>query len=255
MKPLVSCEGRPLRDFPPTRLALADPPGLLCLGGDLSPERLLAAYRRGIFPWFSQGEPVLWWSPPERGVFDLARFAPSPRMRRWLKRCDWTVHADLDFVEVMRECGRERDDGGRGWIFEGMVEAYARLHVRGHAHSVEVRDAAGLVIGGVYGVSLGSAFYAESMYSRRSNASKVALYALAQWLRQHGIPCFDAQLPNPHLLSLGMSIWSRSDYEAVLATLVDRPAGWSGGSWTATFGTRTAAALAEGPWPDRADAA
>lgn len=244
MRPLVGCDGRPLRDFPPTRLALADPPGLLCLGGDLGPERLLAGYRRGIFPWFSEGEPVLWWSPPERGVFDLSRFGPSPRMRRWLRRCDWTVQADRDFPEVMRECGRERDDGGRGWIFEGMVAAYARLHALGYAHSLEVHDAAGQRIGGVYGVSLGSAFFAESMYSRRSNASKVALYALADWLRRHDIPCFDAQLPNPHLLSLGMSVWPRAAFEAVLATLVDRPAGWPAGTWNSAFGTLRADALA-----------
>lgn len=253
MRGLVSCDGRPLRDFPPTRLALADPPGLLCLGGDLGPERLLAGYRRGIFPWFSAGEPILWWSPPERGVFDLARFTPNARLRRWLRHCDWTVVADVDFTEVMRECGRERDDGGRGWIFEDMVTAYRRLHALGHAHSLEVRDAAGERIGGVYGVAVGSAFFAESMYSRRSNASKVALYALAQWLRSHGVPIFDAQLPNAHLLSLGMSVWPRARFEAVSAELVDRPAGWPAGSWTAAFGVRAAATLMVG-CPDGATA-
>lgn len=243
MIPLQGCDGRPLVDFPPTRLALADPPGLLCIGGELSPERLLAAYRRGIFPWYSQGEPVLWWSPPERGVFELARFAPGRRMQRWLRHCDWQLRADVDFVEVMRDCGRDRDDGGRGWIFEEMVEAYARLHARGHAHCVEVHDANGTRIGGVYGVSVGSAFFAESMYSRRSNASKVALYALADWLRRHGIPCFDAQLPNPHLLSLGMSVWPRRRYEAELAALVARDPGWPVGRWTDAFGTWPAARL------------
>lgn len=250
MIPLRGCDGRPLSDFPPTRMALRSPPGLLCVGGDLSPARLLAAYRRGIFPWFSKGEPVLWWSPPERGVFDLAQFGPSPRMRRWLRGCEWHVRADLDFGEVMRECGRERDDGGRGWIFDEMVVAYTRLHALGHAHSIEVFDADGARIGGVYGVSIGSAFFAESMYSRRSNASKVALYALAHWLRGHGIPIFDAQMPNPHLQSLGVSTWSRDAFEALCAVLVDRPAGWPAGPWTAAFGVIPAAALAE-PLPSR----
>ncbi len=245
MIPLVACDGRPLRDFPPTRQALRDPPGLLCVGGDLSPARLLAAYRRGIFPWYAQGEPVLWWSPPERAVFELDRFAPSRRLRRWLKHCDWRLRADLDFVEVMRECGRARDDGGRGWIFADMLDAYARLHALGHAHSIEVYDAQGLRIGGVYGVAVGAAFFAESMYSRRSNASKVALYALADWLRRHNIPIFDAQLPNPHLHSLGMSVWPRDRFEAQLADLVDRRPDWPAGGWTDAFGEPAAAALAE----------
>lgn len=244
MIPLLGCDGRPLRDFPSTRLALRDPPGLLCIGGDLSPERLLAAYRRGIFPWYSPGEPVLWWSPPERGVFELAHFRSNPRLRRWLRHCDWQVRADLDFAELMRDCGRERDDGGRGWITAEMVAAYTRLHALGQAHSIEVLDAEGIRIGGLYGVTVGAAFYAESMYSRRSNASKVALYALADWLRRHEIPCFDAQLPNPHLLSLGMSVWPRTRFELQLATLVDRRPGWPSGAWTEAFGVTPAAALA-----------
>ncbi len=245
MTPLRACDGRLLRDFPPTWQALRDPPGLLCIGGDLSAERLLAGYRRGIFPWYAQGEPVLWWSPPERAVFELDTFAPSRRLRRWLRHCDWTLRADLDFVEVMRECGRDRDDGGRGWIFADMLVAYARLHALGHAHSIEVLDASGTRIGGVYAVTLGAACFAESMFSRRSNASKVALYALAAWLRRHDIPIFDAQLPNPHLHALGMSVWSRSRFEQQLASLVERCPDWPGAAWSSAFGTLRAAELAE----------
>ena len=169
--------------FPPLRSALREPDGLLAVGGDLSPARLLNAYRHGIFPWFSPGEPILWWSPDPRVVFDTAAFRLSRRFRRELRRSEWTLSADTDFAAVMRACAdipRAGQDGGT-WIGEEMLAAYGELHRLGHAHSIEVRDG-GQLVGGLYGVAIGRMFFGESMFSAASGGSKLALAALARTL-------------------------------------------------------------------------
>lgn len=226
--------------FPPSTLALTQPNGLLCGGGDLQPARLLAAYRRGIFPWFSPGEPILWWTPDPRCVLPLDQARPSTRMRRWLRRCDWRLSADQVFAEVMAECAKPRN-GQRGtWITPGMQLAYERLHQLGHAHSVEVRDPSGTLIGGIYGLSIGRMFFGESMFSRVSQASKVAVFALCQVLRDCGFECLDGQVENAHLLSLGFSCMPRSDFERLLANAVSGP-----GLWPASWPLDSAAALSD----------
>ena len=217
-----------LDDWPPGRfpdpsLALADPPGLLAFGGDLSPERLRAAYALGIFPWFNDGEPILWWSPDPRCVFLTERLArPNRSLRRLLARCGWQVTVDRAFLEVMAACAAPRGGQPGTWISGDMIAAYARLHELGHAHSVEVWHGERLV-GGVYGVASGRLFSGESMFSRESGGSKVALLALAQRLRAYGAPLVDAQVSNPHLLGLGALEWPRAWFLDQVARLVRQP--------------------------------
>lgn len=189
--------------FPPASKALDEPNGLLAWGGDLSPARLEAAYARGIFPWYSEGQPILWWCPDPRAVFDTRGLHVGRRLRRWLRACPWQVRADTCFDAVVEACARAPRPGQDGtWILPAMQAAYGELHRLGHAHSIEVFDGAELV-GGLYGVAVGRAFSAESMFSARSGGSKVALLALAHWLRAWSWPWIDAQIANPHLLGLG----------------------------------------------------
>lgn len=189
-------------DFPPIELALKEPDGLLCAGGDLSTDRLLRAYRRGIFPWFNAGEPILWWSPDPRCVFDLAELKPSRSLRRFTRQCGWSISADQDFERVIAACAAPRDGNPGTWISADMRAAYSALHQLGHAHSVEVWDGPRLV-GGIYGIALGRVFFGESMFSACSNGSKIALFALARQLSDWGFVLIDGQVRNPHLLSLG----------------------------------------------------
>lgn len=209
--------------FPDPRRALADPNGLLAFGGDLSPQRLLAAYRQGIFPWYSEGDPLLWWSPDPRCVFASDGVHVSHSLRKALRRCGWEWSMNRAFEAVMRACAapRARQDGT--WITAGMLTAYTNLHLLGHAHSLEIWDGDALV-GGLYGVAAGRAFSAESMFSLRTNASKAALVALAGVLRQRGCPQIDAQVPNPHLARMGARTLARAAYLAELARLVEMPA-------------------------------
>ena len=217
--------------FPDPHGALDEPNGLLAAGGDLSIARLLDAYRRGIFPWFSAGEPILWWSPDPRMVFETGAMHVPRRLRRWLRQCTWTVTADRSFADVMHACAAPRD-GQRGtWITAPMHHAYQRLHALGHAHSVEVRDGDALV-GGVYGVAIGRMFFGESMFSRRDHASKVALLALADALARSGMPLLDAQVSSSHLQTLGAFEMPRNDFLARIAPLVAEPGregSWQGG--------------------------
>ncbi|HET6804216.1 MAG TPA: leucyl/phenylalanyl-tRNA--protein transferase [Frateuria sp.] len=208
--------------FPDPRLALAEPNGLLAFGGDLSPRRLLAAYQRGIFPWFNPGEPILWWSPDPRCVFDTDRLRANRSLRRTLAGKDWRVSVDEAFVPVMRACAAPRAGQDGTWIGQSIVAAYASLHTQGHAHSVEVWDGEALV-GGVYGVSVGRLFCGESMFSGHSGGSKVALVALAALLREWGFPLLDAQVSNPHLLGLGAREMPRDAFLAQVRTLVAQP--------------------------------
>ena len=228
--------------FPDPANALREPDGLLAVGGDLHPMRLLNAYRAGIFPWFSDGEPPLWWSPDPRTVFRTDRVARSRRFRRSLQSLDWTLRSDTAFDEVVAACAEIPRAGQNGtWITDSMREAYLRLHRLGHAHSVEAW-AGDELVGGIYGVAIGRMFFGESMFSRRSGGSKVAIAALAQQLHGWGWPLIDAQVENPHLLSIGAQRWPRRDFLDAVATLVDEPG--RPGTWTEALGEFPASALA-----------
>lgn len=187
-------------DFPPTDSALTDPNGLLAFGGDLSVERLLSAYQKGIFPWFSPGEPVLWWSPDPRAVFFPSQLQPNRSMRKWLKKSPFRITLNHAFADVIHHCADARS--GETWISPQIQAAYRRLHRLGIAHSVEVWQHNELV-GGLYGLSLGQVFCGESMFSLQDNASKTALLTFNQAFCQAGGMLIDCQVMNPHLASLG----------------------------------------------------
>jgi leucyl/phenylalanyl-tRNA--protein transferase len=243
--PLLSPD--PSAPFPPADGATRDPNGLLAMGGDLSPARLLNAYRHGVFPWYSAGEPILWWCPDPRLVFRTDAFALSRRLCRDLRRSAWQVRADTTFAAVVDACARSPRPGQDGtWITPEMRAAYVELHRLGHAHSVEVFDGARLV-GGIYGVAVGRMFFGESMFSAESGGSKVALAGLVRILRGWGWPLLDAQVENPHLLSLGGRRMPRPAFLAEVARLSAQDA--EPGPWTARVAAFPAAALA-GPAPD-----
>jgi leucyl/phenylalanyl-tRNA---protein transferase len=224
------------------RSALVEPNGLLAWGGDLHPTRLLNAYRHGIFPWYSSGEPILWWSPDPRAAFETATFRLHRRFRRSLRDSAWQVRADSDFAAVVAACARSPRRGQRGtWITAEMQAAYCELHRLGHAHSVEVHEGARLV-GGLYGVATGSVFCGESMFSVESGASKVALGALCRWLHAAGIELLDAQVENPHLETLGAILIDREAYLRRLA--LPAPALAAPGSWAGRLAPLSAGELA-----------
>ncbi len=219
--------------FPPLSAALVEPNGLLAAGADLSVERLLAAYRRGIFPWFTPGEPVLWWSPDPRMVLFPDEFKVSRSLRRRLTRGDFTVRADTAFESVARACAAPRPGAAGTWIDESMIAAYGELHAAGHAHSIEtwMIDGEGreILAGGLYGVALGGVFYGESMFTRRTDASKIALARLVDFLAARGFGVIDCQMRTAHLASLGAREIPRAEFAALLDRLVDRPG--APGSW------------------------
>lgn len=204
--------------FPDVEAALREPNGLLAAGGDLSPSRLLDAYRHGIFPWFSDGEPVLWWSPDPRMVFATEQIHISTKLRRCLRHSNWTITADGDFARVVRACAAPRPTQPTTWITRPMRLAYETLHELGHAHSIEVHDGPDLV-GGIYGVAVGKMFFGESMFSARTNGSKIALIALGAGLREWGFPMIDAQVASPHLISMGAQELPRRQFVAAIAPL------------------------------------
>ena len=204
--------------FPPVDEALSEPDGLLAVGGDLSPERLLAAYRRGVFPWYSGDQPILWWSPATRTVFDTANVHVPRRLARWLRGCTWEIRADSAFAEVVRACAAPRAHERGTWITADMLAAYQCLHAIGHAHSVEAWDGKYLV-GGIYGVSIGRMFFGESMFSAVTNGSKVALLALCHALHKGGYPLLDAQVASDHLFTLGAHEMPRASFCARVAEL------------------------------------
>ncbi len=208
--------------FPLPDSALTSPNGLLAFGGDLSPLRLLAAYQRGIFPWFSAGEPILWWSPDPRCVLHTERLHINRSLRRQLAGKHWRLTVDHAFAEVMRACASPRTNDTGTWITHDMIDAYVRLHALGHAHSVEVWDDERLV-GGIYGVAAGRLFCGESMFSAESGGSKVALIALAQLLHEMGFPLIDTQVANAHTVSLGAEEIPRGEFLQEVARLVELP--------------------------------
>lgn len=213
-KPLFLPPGAPLT-FPDP--AGSDDEGLLAIGGDLSTERLLFAYEHGIFPWYDEGLPPMWWCPNPRAVMDSERLHVSRSLRRVLRSGRFSLSFDRAFRRVMLECGRERESGT--WILPEMVEAYCALHALGHAHSVEVWHGEQLV-GGLYGVQRGALFAAESMFHRERDASKVALVSAVERLFAVGIALFDVQFLTPHLESLGAYEITRADYLGRAASAV-----------------------------------
>ena len=232
----------PAAPFPPPASARREPDGLLAAGGDLAPARLLNAYAHGIFPWYSKGQPILWWSPDPRMVFRTDGVHLSARFRRTLRASSWMVRADTAFEQVIEGCARTPRAGQRGtWITPAMRAAYSNLHRLGHAHSVEVFDG-DVLAGGIYGVAIGRMFFGESMFSARSGGSKVALAALAARLHAWDWPLIDAQVENPHLVSLGAEAWPRDRFLARVHLLCAEPA--APGPWSTRFGTVRASALA-----------
>lgn len=210
--------------FPPVEHALREPDGLLAAGGDLSVDRLLNAYRRGIFPWYSDPQPILWWSPDPRCVIFPGKLHVSRSLRRTLRQSGYEISVDSAFEEVMRACAgprRTQPDGGT-WITNAMQAAYAELHRLGHAHSVEVRMC-GELAGGIYGVALGRAFFGESMFSRRPDASKIALAWLAQQLCNWGYELLDCQVRSAHLTRLGAVLIPRSEFIRRLQHAIGEP--------------------------------
>ena len=207
--------------FPPGTLAMTEPPGLLAAGGDLSPRRLEAAYAAGIFPWFDDASPILWWCPDPRAVIRPAQVHVGRTLRRRLKRRDYKVTMDMDFDAVIAACAAPRTYADGTWITSDMLEAYRRLHARGTAHSVEVWIDGNLV-GGLYGVALGRCFFGESMFARATDASKIAFVHLLGQLDAWDFPLVDCQMPNPHLDRLGVEQMARRDFLTEVADLVQR---------------------------------
>lgn len=215
--------------FPPVEAAT--PEGLLAAGGDLSVERLLEAYRHGIFPWYNPGQPILWWSPDPRAVLYPDKLKVSRSLRKTLKRGHLCVTFDTAFRDVMLACAAPRapSPGGGTWITDDMVRAYCALHEQGMAHSVEVWEGR-VLAGGLYGVALGGVFFGESMFARATDASKVALVALANRLQRWGYRLIDCQVPSSHLASLGAEEIPRARFLAELEAglnLPGRPGRWS----------------------------
>ncbi|MGI3130603.1 leucyl/phenylalanyl-tRNA--protein transferase [Halopseudomonas pachastrellae] len=217
------------QDFPAVERAFAEPNGLLAAGGDLTPERLLRAYRQGIFPWFAPGQPILWWSPEPRTIIRPADLHVSRSMRKLMRQTHLRVEFDRDFPAVIAACAALRQGASGTWITETMQSAYIELHRLGHAHCVEVYQDEHLV-GGLYGIALGRVFFGESMFSRIDNASKLAFITLVQQLEQWGFELIDCQMPTDHLFSLGASSLPRAQFSAELARLcpAGAPSAWGG---------------------------
>jgi leucyl/phenylalanyl-tRNA--protein transferase len=223
--------------FPPTEEAEDD--GLLAVGGDLSKERLLAAYSKGIFPWYEVGQPILWWSPDPRLVLTPETLKISRSLRKVLRKQQFEIRFDTAFEKVIKACADVRTEQGEGtWIIPEMQQAYTELHQDGFAHSVE-SWLDGELVGGLYGISLGQCFFGESMFSTRNDSSKVALVALVEFSREVGIRMIDCQMTTPHLLSLGASEIQRKKFLTNLKILLEQPTlkgSWNRGS--ATFKTK-----------------
>jgi leucyl/phenylalanyl-tRNA--protein transferase len=200
-------------DFPATEQALSYPNGLLAVGGDLSVERLMGAYRRGIFPWYEDPQPIMWWSPDPRSVLFPDELRVSRSLRRSLRNRGYRVSADRAFHKVVMACAGPRAAQRGTWITNRMARAYIELHSYGYAHSIEVRDRSGELVGGLYGVALPPVFFGESMFSLADDASKVALVALVHRLREKGYSAIDCQVESEHLNSLGARNIPRREFE------------------------------------------
>ncbi len=218
----------PREPFPPGEHALRDPDGLLAVGGDLSVSRLLQAYRHGIFPWFNPDEPILWWTPNPRAVLQPSQLHISRSLRRAVNRADYAVTLDRAFTAVLEGCSEGRREGT--WLGPAMRQAYTELFRRGFAHSIEVwRD--GQLIGGLYGVALGKVFFGESMFSRASNGSKLAMVWLCRQLDAWQFALLDCQVASPHLERMGIQRIARNEFESILDNAIDAPL-TPGGRWS-----------------------
>ena len=215
--------------FPPLETALREPNGLLAAGGDLQPERLLAAYRHGCFPWYQEGQPLLWWSPDPRTVLFPDELHVSRSLRKRMRHGDYQVTFDKAFTEVIQGCAGPRSYADGTWITTPMQDAYIRLHEMGVAHSVEVWQQ-GQLVGGLYGLAMGELFFGESMFSRATDASKVGFVTLVERLREWGFALIDCQMPTRHLESFGARSIPRAAFAEALAMHLDRP---SAADWRA----------------------
>lgn len=215
--------------FPPLETALREPNGLLAAGGDLRPERLLAAYRHGCFPWYQDGQPLLWWSPDPRTVLFPYELHVSRSLRKRMRHGDYRVTFDKAFAEVIQGCAGPRSYADGTWITTPMQDAYVRLHEMGVAHSVEVWQQ-GQLVGGLYGLAMGELFFGESMFSRATDASKVGFVTLVERLREWGFALIDCQMPTRHLESFGARSIPRAAFAEALAMHLDRP---SAADWRA----------------------
>lgn len=219
LEPGAACE------FPPDMAALDVPNGLIAIGGDLSTERLVAAYRRGIFPWYEAGQPILWWTPEPRLILRPSRMHVGRSLRKRLRREDYTLRFDSNFTGVIHACAKPRGDSTDTWITPEMIDAYIRLHRLGIAHSVEVWREDRLV-GGLYGLAMGAVFFGESMFSREPDASKLALHALCESGKTRGAALIDCQVPSRHLINLGAELISRDEFTAALQSALGVQAPW-----------------------------
>lgn len=210
--------------FPPPEQALEEPAGLLAAGGDLCPERLIAAYRRGIFPWYSPGQPVLWWAPDPRAVLFPEEFHLTRSLAKTLRNGGFESSLDCDFPAVIDGCAAPRAASPGTWITSEMRAAYLELHRLGRAHSIETWRH-GTLVGGLYGVRLGGVFFGESMFSRERDASKAALAHLVAVCRRNSLTVIDCQLPSRHLASLGARTIPRAQFQALLAEHAQAPHG------------------------------
>jgi len=211
-------------DFPDTKLALREPSGLLCAGGNLAPPTIVNAYSRGIFPWFSDDQPILWWSPDPRMVLFPGEFKVSKSLAKTVRSGKYTVRFDTAFREVIEGCAAPREPGGGTWIVTEMQEAYGRLHQLGAAHSVESwieGENGDELAGGLYGIALGRMFYGESMFARATDASKVALVALVEKLKRDGFELIDCQQETRHLARFGARPIPRADFVRRLKELIN----------------------------------
>lgn len=220
MQPVITdLDQLPDYQFPPINTALNQPNGLLAFGGDLHPERLLAGYRLGIFPWFGVNDPILWWSPDPRAVFYPDKIHCAKRLQRKIRRLEPVITHNKCFADIMRGCAAPRPDEPETWLHGAMQIAYSKLHQMGHAHSIEAWLGEQL-IGGVYGVGIGKVFFAESMFSAQTDGSKIALLGLSDWLLQNHYQLIDTQMLTPHLQSLGAVEISRSEFQRQLQELI-----------------------------------
>lgn len=216
-------------EFPPLDKALRDPNGLLAAGGDLSPQRLIQAYRHGCFPWYQDGQPILWWSPDPRTVLFPDELHVSRSLRKVLRQQCYQVSFDRDFAAVIQACAAPRDYADGTWITTPMQQAYLQLHQLGIAHSVEVWQDDKLV-GGLYGLAMGRLFFGESMFSRADNASKVGFATLVERMRAWGFVLIDCQMPSHHLHNFGARAISRNAFADYLRQYLDQP---SNADWPA----------------------
>jgi len=213
---IPNLDNTPADYFPDVEQALQEPNGLLAVGGDLSPQRLLNAYQCGIFPWFGLEDPILWWSPNPRAVFIPGEVHCSRRLQRKLKKHDYKTTMNQAFEQVIQACSAPRKHEPDTWLHGPMQMAYQKLHQLGYAHSLEVWSPDGRMAGGLYGIALGDVFFAESMFSAQTDGSKIALFKLSQILFQNNVQLIDAQMMTDHLASLGAKLISRTEFTATV---------------------------------------